>query len=207
MKIDKDFQERAKAVFSFGLEAYKVIMGTFLTVFVPHTCPEQDCTTLTLMARPHDVALALNYTAFASIFILYLIELQRENFLITRFDIDSAYPDIHLASVLPLTLKKTLLAYNTVYWKTSLFAMLCNVANIGVSAYYLSSRSVDGTSTAAFSFALLVFMKLSRAFALSRADAKEVRARSAYMTEHTSFNILDVDYKSFDSPCETSASQ
>ena len=73
------------------------------------------------------------------------------------------------------------------------------VSNIVVSSIYLS-QNYQGVSTVTTtaSFSLLVLMKLCRSFQMAREDRHTVRARSAYMTEYTSFNILDVDqYRTF----------
>jgi hypothetical protein len=193
MKLDQDITHRIKTACLFLLESYKVVLGSFLTVFVPHDCPESDCSTLTLLARPHDVALGLNYGAFLTMMVLYAIELRREQFCITYFDVDPTSPDVHLASIIPPALKQGLLAHNQWYWKSAALAMAFAVANTVVSCVYLSTRAVDATTTTTFSFSLLVFMKLTRAYRLSREDAKEVRARSAYLVENTSYNILDGD--------------
>ncbi len=193
MKVDQDLKERVKTGGLFLLESYKIIMGTFLTVFVPHTCVE-ECSTLSLITRPHDVvALGLNYGAFLSVLLLYGVELRREHFCISHFDIDPGFPDVHLATVVPAPLKQTLLAHNLLYWKVASLAMLMATINIVSSSLYLSSLAVDGTITTLVSFSLLVLMKLTRAFQLSRQDAKEARARSAYLIENTSYNVLDVD--------------
>jgi len=192
MKVDQDLKERVKTGGLFLLESYKIIMGTFLTVFVPHTCVE-ECSTVSLITRPHNVALGLNYGAFLSVLLLYCVELRRENWMIKHLDIDPGFPDVHLATVVPAPLKQTLLAHNLLYWKVASLAMLMTTINIVSSSLYLSSRTVDGTITTLVSFSLLVLMKLTRAFQLSRQDAKEARARSAYLIENTSYNVLDVD--------------
>ena len=44
MRIDVDNQQRIKTGAAFVLEFYKIIMGAFLTVFVPRSCEEGVCT-------------------------------------------------------------------------------------------------------------------------------------------------------------------
>ena len=43
MKVTADTQQRIKTVLSMCLEFYKVLMGTFLVVFVPQQCNDQIC--------------------------------------------------------------------------------------------------------------------------------------------------------------------
>ena len=44
MKITTDTKQRVKTVLSMCLEFYKVLMGTFLVVFVPQQCDDKICT-------------------------------------------------------------------------------------------------------------------------------------------------------------------
>ena len=43
MHLTTDNKQRLKVSFSFLLEFYKVVMGTFLTIFVPQNCGENAC--------------------------------------------------------------------------------------------------------------------------------------------------------------------
>lgn len=194
MKLDRDTKERLKVCFSFLLESYKICMGCFLSVFVAHSCGEQQSCTILESFRQPSVAIALNGATFASICLLYTIELMRENWCIQHLDIDPAFPDVHLKEVAPAAVKKALLVWNNRYWKAAVASMALVVSNIVVSSIYLS-QNYQGVSTVTTtaSFSLLVLMKLCRSFQMAREDRHTVRARSAYMTEYTSFNILDVD--------------
>ena len=54
MKLDRDTKERLKVCFSFLLESYKICMGCFLSVFVAHSCGEQQsCTILESFRQPN----------------------------------------------------------------------------------------------------------------------------------------------------------
>ena len=44
MKLDVDSKQRIMTAFYMILEFYKIIMGTFLVVFVPQQCGDQLCT-------------------------------------------------------------------------------------------------------------------------------------------------------------------
>ena len=141
------------------------------------------------------VAIVVNGATFGAICTLYGVELLRENWCITHLDIDPTFPDLHLVEVASDSVQHQLLAWNNRYWKAALASMALVVANIVVSVLYLAANYRGlGTATSMVSFSILVLMKLWRSFSMARQDRTTVRARSAYMTEYTSFNVLDEDH-------------
>lgn len=200
MKLDNDLKERLRVVGSFLLESYKICMGCFLSVFVSHNCEdsENECSIMESFAPTtvmNTVTFSVNAITFAAIVSLYTVELMRENYCIEKLDIDPNYPDTHLKRVAPLEVQQQLLVWNNRYWKTALASVVLVVTNISLSSVYLAQHARGaGTVTTTLSFSLLVLMKLYRSFSMAREDRVHVRARSAYMTEYTSFNILDKDH-------------
>ena len=203
MKVDPDTHQRVRVFFLFLLEAYKVAMGSFLCIFVPHGCNnEKDCSILDTL-RPQDgyetVTLTANGVTFAAICLLYVIELRRENFFIRYFDIDHDVPDTNLGTVITPELKTRLLTWNNLYWKAAATSTALVGSNIALSSVYLARHYRDtSTITTILSFSILVLMKLWRSFSMARHDRKMTFARSAYMTEYTSFNTLDPDMTTFE---------
>jgi len=198
---DNDNRERCRVILTFFLEVYKVAMGTLLCVFVSHNCPETDAecsivesfnTTGTPLATG---TLALNGTTLVFVCGLYVVELARENWMIATLDIDPEFPDAYLDDVAPAPVLAKLRTWNHRYWKAALVAAVFAVANVAVSAIFLVQNfRGTATATACASFALLVLMKLYGSFQRAKRDNKEQRARSAFMTEDCSFNVLDPDY-------------
>ncbi len=202
-KINPDTKERIRVFFLFALEAYKISMGTMLAIFVPHTCDElsegnDECSILDSFVPTTTygmVTLSVNGLTMLAICMLYTVELMRENFFIERLDIDPNFPDNHLKDISDDNLKALVLKWNHRYWRAAVAAMCLVTSNIVLSIIYIS-RHYGGTSTVTtiLSFSLLVMMKLYRSFQMARKDRSEMRARSAYMTEYSSFNTIDTDY-------------
>jgi hypothetical protein len=99
--LDEDSQQRVKGFATFLLEFYKVCMGSFLTVFVPHQCSPDPSTgnTSSICSISHNInhgdayhtcVLWINLLSFALFLTVYRIELKRENWCINYLDIDSA---------------------------------------------------------------------------------------------------------------------
>ena len=196
MKVDNDTKERIRIAFIFGLEVYKIALGSFLSIFIPHTCDEEvsECNmslSSTVLGR---AAFGLNAAAFTSICALYAIELARENFCINHLDIEPDLPDTHLATIAPESLKTKLVAWNDLYWRAASVGMVLTTSNVAVSSVFLANHyESSNTITSLLSFSILVFMKLIRSYSMAKKSKHSLRAFSAYMTEFTSFNALDPD--------------
>ena len=200
MRVSRDTSERLRVFAAFMLEIYKVATGTMLSVFVAHNCPEtsEECSVVDSFHPTHPLTfgtLVLNGTTLVFVVSLYVLGLSRENFMIYAFDINPEYPDAYLDDVAPPCALRKLRRWNKRYWRAAAAAMILAVANIVVSAIFLfQNYRSSTTATACASFALLVLMKLYGSFSRARRDNKEQRARSAFLSEDSSFNIMDEDY-------------
>ena len=91
MKVNIDTMQRIKGGGIFMLEFYKILMGTFLTIFVPRDCGDRVCT-LTDNYKDdeifHRFVFGFNSVCFFIVMILYYTEIKRENWCITYLDID-----------------------------------------------------------------------------------------------------------------------
>ena len=162
MKINNDTKERIRVAFIFGLEVYKIAMGSFLSIFIPHTCDEEvsECNmslSSTVLGR---AAFGLNAAAFTSICALYAIELTRENFCIKHLDINPDLPDTYLATIAPEFLKTKLIAWNDLYWRAASVGMVLTTSNVAVSSVFLANHyESSNTITTLLSFSPLIRTK------------------------------------------------
>ena len=197
MKLTNDTKERIRVFALFLLEVYKIMMGTFLSLFVPHNCPESDTECIAASNSPSmlsNVTIWTNSVTFFSICILYVIELMRENFFIHHLDIDPSVPDINLVQVAPKPVTILLNRWNRRYYFAALAGMIMTILNVILSSIFLLNHYRNtSTLTTLLSFTLLVFMKLHRSYTMSKKSQRETRAYSSYMTEYSSFNVLDKD--------------
>ena len=86
-----DSKQRLTTVLLMCLEFYKVVMGTFLVVFVPQDCNGTICSLTDNFYKDEPLNYAgnaCNFITFASIGTLYFIEVKRENWCIQYLDID-----------------------------------------------------------------------------------------------------------------------
>lgn len=208
MKVDADTKQRITTFFSMCLEFYKVLMGTFLVIFVPQECNGDICTMKenffngTVLNSAGNIC---NFVTFTSIGTLYIIELKRENWCIQYLDIDDEKSTNNLDTEIEAypKYKAQMARLNTQYIRSvyvALFMMITNFIVSGVTVY----QSYSGTNsiTTFLSFFMLVFMKLYSSWTVGALSIKDERANSAYMKEPKTYNTIDADYRIEDATSE-----
>ncbi len=200
--LDEDTMQRIKGSGTFLLEFYKVCMGSFLTVFVPHQCNNESsiCTITHNIYHGdtyHKCALWINLLSFALFLTVYRIELKRENWCINYLDIDPAKSAENLDHEIedyPI-IKKEMLELNTKYQKyvnictkTQFVNTILSVTDVG--------RSWAGSAsfTPMLSYILLIGMKLYSMNNISNTSIEKERAYSAYLTEPKTYKTIDKDH-------------
>ena len=204
MKVDTDTKERIKVFGTFMLQSYKVVMGTMLSFFVAQKCQdaegrEQICTLEENRKREGfypNLVVIFNSMTLVGFIGTYLIELTRENWCVENFDIEPSVPDTAINDILKEKpeLKGELHFRNKLYYKAVKTTAIMYFFNVLLSAgLVLSDENQIGsaTKTGFLSFVLLVTNKLWSSYSVSKKSSQKGIARSAYMKEYTSFNILD----------------
>jgi len=204
-KPDVDTLERIKMMCLFALQCYKVSMGSMLSLTVPQECGAdgalQICTfreNLTRTETLHTSAVTLNFLTLFAFVVNYYLELKRENWFIKHFDINHDFADNHLRTELVkpdfIHIKEKLDVKNKLYWNSSLALACIFIVNVAVSTFDISTRFAGGASANAYaSFIILIAMKLMNSLMISYNSHKNCAAQSAFLTEFTSFNVLDGD--------------
>lgn len=206
MKVSVDTRFRLKALALFGLEFYKIIMGTMLTIFVPTVCDTSLCTPGQVVSRfvgeenwPMRFAVGMNFATLVCVVVLYGFELYRENWIIEHLDVDPDKPNNHLDGEIEgyPEFKETMHKLNVDYCRTSSSTFWLVVINFTLSSVYIYSGHSAGTQTlvSLLSYLLLVMLKLYTTKSNARASIDEERAYSAYMTVHKTFNTIDEDHR------------
>ena len=201
MKVTVDTMQRMKGCGIFMLEFYKILMGTFLTIFVPRDCGDRVCT-LTDNYKDdeffHRMTFVFNSFCFLIVMGLYYTEIKRENWCITYLDIDDEkalenlddeierYPEI----------KKTMLVMNKQYRTASMICITTQLINIGLScADILSNHAGNASLTPMISYILLIMMKLYNSYYISLSSLENERAYSAYLKGPKTYNAIDLDHR------------
>ena len=208
MKITIDNIQRIKGCGIFMLEFYKILMGTFLTIFVPRDCGNRVCTLTDNYNDDeifHRMTFIYNSICFSIVMYLYYTEIKRENWCITYLDIDDdkalenlddeieRYPDI----------KKTMLIMNKKYRTASMICIITQLINIMLSCGdILSNHAGNASLTPLISYIMLIMMKLYNSYYISYSSLVNERAYSAYLKGPKTYNAIDLDHRHVDDVIE-----
>ncbi len=209
MKLSVDSKQRVTTTCLMFLEFYKILMATFLVLFVPQKCEDEVCTiTENFYKRDpaHLAALISNFTTFVSVLYFYYIEMKRENWCIKYLDIDLTKPNNYLDDEIEAypKYKKQMNQLNKSYLKSMYASSTLLVINFGISGTAIGFDYVGtNTITTMVSFFLLISSKLYSAYVTGTDSVKKERALSAYMKTAKTYNTIDEDFRITETPATT----
>ena len=209
MKLSVDSKQRVTTTCLMFLEFYKILMATFLVLFVPQKCEDEVCTiTENFFKRDpaHLAALISNFTTFVSVLYFYYIEMKRENWCIKYLDIDLTKPNNYLDDEIEAypKYKKQMNQLNKSYLKSMYASSTLLVINFGISGTAIGFDYVGtNTITTMVSFFLLISSKLYSAYVTGTNSVKKERALSAYMKTAKTYNTIDEDFRITETPATT----
>ncbi len=208
----QDCQQRVMITLFLTLDAYRILIGCFYTLFVPQLCPdthlvprpdpmtyhqctlEDNVTDLTMLNK---AALGINALTCFVMVIGFIQEYRREQWMVKKLHVDPSKPDSNLAQEIQAypALAKSLHERNRNY--KFLFALigLLSSVNIVISGF-LVYEYYDGmkTTTTFVTNTLLILLRVIKSIQISRTCQKETKAQSVYLTEPVTFNTIDPNY-------------
>ena len=200
--MDEDTKQRLQGGLTFIIEFYKICMGTFLTVFVPHQCENNTICTVTYNINSnsdpyHKSIIVFNLISFAVFFAMYFIEVKRENWCINYLDIDYSKPTENLDEEIEYypTFKSEMHALNKKYKILVDTCIGFQTINIALSSVDVANNWAGSASLAPMlSYILLIVIKLFHTRNIATASLKNERAYSAYLSGPKTFNVIDKDH-------------
>ena len=92
---DQDFKQKVGMYLAFIMEFYRVLMGSFLLIFVPQKCGDEMCGMFENVATGKpliDTAFGINVVTFGLFLAMYYAELTRENSMINYLHVNPELP-------------------------------------------------------------------------------------------------------------------
>lgn len=90
MHLSQDLEQRLQMTGCVMFELYRIMVSSFLIIFVPQKCGDSVCTyseNLSLEYPLYTGGLVVNFATMALFLFLYAIEIKRENRLITYLEV------------------------------------------------------------------------------------------------------------------------
>ena len=201
----QDCQQRVLMGIECIIELYRVVIGTCLIWFIPHSCgsepnstpnleQDQDQPCGWLQSGVPSYAIYLNLITLGSFLVLYGIEVYRENTLISYLEVtpllgtDNASVGEIVAKLDPEKRKK-LYRIDTVYFGVGGFCMCAFGANSIFSGIVLLDHIDNKTISTFMTDILFMMTKLYRIHYVINTEKNIFY--SAYMTTFVQFNDLD----------------
>ena len=183
---------------SFILELYRIVMGSFLLLFVPQKCVDNVCeisNKLTNTNAFHRTTLTFNTLTFGLFLLMYCVELRRENTLITYLQVNLARPrdDESVRSALMRlspTKHDAILIIDSLYQRIGIAAHSCFFVNVVLSAIGIFSNIYDINTITVF-ITNVLFMSIKLVDVNTVTNTREHIFLSAYYTERIQFNDVD----------------
>jgi len=200
MKLTVDTKQRVQSGLIFILEFYKVLMGSFITLFVPHQCGDHICSINEIFSHADNFrmfVLVVNFVSCIQLLILYALEIKRENWCITYLDIDPKKPNNNLDTEIEHypNIKSQMSQINKNYKKFSLICVISQSFNIMVSVVNLGLHWYGSVSLSPLiGYVILMLTKLYNTYFISTASLKKERAYSAYLTISKTYNTIDEEF-------------
>jgi hypothetical protein len=197
---DQDFTQKMNVYISFVFELYRVIMGSFLILFVPQKCGEDLCTMLEPIGagdKLADAAFGVNIATFCMFLCMYYAEITRENKMITYLHVNVEEPcdDEAVGEALqrlPAEKKQDILLWDKRYLRTGQVALVGFIANAALSSTVIYSNFMDSKTTSALiTNILFMILKINETYSIT--NTSENIFYSAYLNERVQFNDVDPD--------------
>lgn len=197
---DQDFKQKVGMYLAFIMEFYRVLMGSFLLVFVPQKCGDDICGMFENVVTENSVtntAFAGNILMFALFLCMYYCELSRENKMINYLHVNPELPrdDEAVGEILvklPEHKRNAIWKLDKMYQTSGRIAIVGFVLNLGFSSYVVFSHYLDNKTVTVFlTNALFMGMKLYDIKSITETD-KNIFL-SAYLTRKIQYNDVDPD--------------
>ena len=181
------------------MEFYRILMGSLLLSFVPQKCGDHVCgiTENLHSGGAYYIVYIVNFMTLISFFILYLVEVKRENKLITYLDVNISKPtDAFNVSInmraLPEIKRENILYIDKIYQQIGCCAIAVYVFNTIVSAIVIYDNYLDNKTITAF-LTNVLFMGSKVTEVYSIANTENNIFFSAYLKKRVQYNDVDPD--------------
>jgi hypothetical protein len=197
---DQDFMQKVSVIPIFLLELYRVMISSFLILFVPQKCGDHVCTyneNMTLENELYSAGLVFNFITMLSFFIMYIFEIKRENRLITYLEVNKNVASDNdsvqkLLEKLPEDKRNNIWFLDKYYQTFGYTSIGCFIVNSVLSGFVVYKYYLDTQTTTTFVTNIVVMIsKLSDVY--STVNTEKNVFYSAYLKGKIQFNDVDPD--------------
>lgn len=209
---DQDFMQKVSVLPTFFLELYRVMISSFLILFVPQQCDDHVCSyneNMTLGNQLYSAGLFFNFITMLSFLIMYFFEIKRENRLITYLEVNKNVPSDNdtvqkMLESLPEEKRNSIWTLDKYYCRAGYISIGCFITNSFLSGFVIYQYYLDTQTTTTFVTNIVVMItKLGDVYATVNTEKNIFY--SAYLKGKVQFNDVDPDKNIINNIVEPSA--
>jgi hypothetical protein len=197
---DQDFKQKASISSVIILEMYRVIISSFLVLFVPQRCGDHVCSlreNMVLENHLYSAGLVFNFITMASFFLMYTLEIKRENRLITYLEVNKFVAadnnSVGLAlDKLNVNKRHSIWLLDKYYMYSGRVSIVMFIINTILSGFVVYNYYLDNQTTTTY-ITNILFMVTKLADVYSNVNTDKNIFYSAYMKEKIQYNDVDPD--------------
>jgi len=196
---DQDNAQKTTVLITVCMEFYRILMGSLLLSFVPQKCGNHVCGITENLDEPgaYYIVYILNLMTLITFAIVYLVEIKRENRLITYLDVNITKPTDAMSVALnlqrlPTQKKENILYIDKIYQQVGCCAIAIYVFNTVISAIVIYDNYLDNKTVTAFlTNVLFMGSKVSEVYSI--ANTENSIFYSSYLKNKVQYNDVDPD--------------
>jgi hypothetical protein len=197
---DQNFMQKVSVLPTFMLELYRVMISSFLILFVPQKCGDHVCSyseNMTGDSELYSAGLIFNFITMFSFLIMYIFEIKRENRLITYLEVNKSVASDNdsvqkLIEGLPEEKRNSIWTLDKCYQRAGYISIGCFVANSVLSGVVIYQYYLDNQTTTTFVTNIIVMIsKLGDVY--TTVNTEKNIFYSAYLKGKVQFNDVDPD--------------
>lgn len=195
---DQDFNQKVAVSIAVVLELYRVLVSSFLVLFVPQKCDDHVCSLSENMVLEHDLynaGLVFNFITMASFLAMYTLEIKRENRLITYLEVNKTVASDN--SSVGIALEKLSQDKRDSIWQLDKYYMYSGrasivmfIVNTILSGFVVYEYYLDSQTTSTY-ITNILFMVTKLADVYANVNTEKNVFYSAYMKGKIQYNDVD----------------
>ena len=195
---DQDFNQKVSVSISVILELYRVLVSSFLVLFVPQKCGDHVCSLSENMVfenHLYNAGLVFNFITMAAFLAMYTFEIKRENRLITYLEVNKSVASdnnsVGLAlEKLPVEKRNCIWQLDKYYIYSGWTSIVMFIINTILSGFVVYKYYLDSQTTSTY-ITNILFMITKLADVHSNVSTEKNIFYSAYMKGKIQYNDVD----------------
>ncbi len=195
---NQDFNQKVTVSITVILELYRVLVSSFLVLFVPQKCGDHVCSLSENMVfenHIYNAGLVFNFITMAAFLAMYTFELKRENRLITYLEVNKSVASdnnsVGLAlEKLPVDKRNSIWQLDKYYIYSGWSSIVMFIINTILSGFVVYEYYLDSQTTSTY-ITNILFMFTKLVDVHSNVNTEKNVFYSAYMKGKIQYNDVD----------------